>query len=139
MGKYFFYFSKGCLITIFNLSGPSPLTLYSPQDNGRNPSPSQYKEFCRVASRYLQSVVPSISDSDRVRPTDRPYSSGYFVELRKAIAVRIAALELDFSSRAASFSSWLASAVPAPDGDMMDIDTEEYVVDYSLPPCSSSG
>lgn len=40
-----------------------------------------YLEFCETSIRCIQATVDSLSERERTRPNDRPYTNGYFVDL----------------------------------------------------------
>lgn len=48
-------------------------------------SPSAYRSFCETSIRCLHLVVNSVHESDRCLPTDRPYSTNYFIDLVEQI------------------------------------------------------
>ncbi|KAI9683618.1 MAG: copper-binding transcription factor [Trizodia sp. TS-e1964] len=60
----------------------------------RAKSADLYLEFCETSIRCIQATVDHISDRDQRRPTDRPYTNGYFLDLVEQIrqyAVQMAA------------------------------------------------
>ncbi|PSK55789.1 Transcription factor IIIA [Elsinoe australis] len=48
-------------------------------------SPSAYRSFCETSIRCLHLAVNSVHESDRCLPTDRPYSTNYFIDLVEQI------------------------------------------------------
>lgn len=40
-----------------------------------------YLDFCLTSIRCIQATVDHLSDREQVRPSDRPYTNGYFVDL----------------------------------------------------------
>ncbi|KAI3329284.1 hypothetical protein HD806DRAFT_482420 [Xylariaceae sp. AK1471] len=48
-------------------------------------SAKMYFEFCITSIRCIQATVEYLSDREQTRPHDRPYSSGYFIDLVEQI------------------------------------------------------
>ena len=48
-------------------------------------SAAMYLDFCLTSIRCIQATVEFISDREQVRPDDRPYTNGYFVDLKEQI------------------------------------------------------
>jgi hypothetical protein len=44
-----------------------------------------YLEFCRTSIRCIQATVEYLSEREQVRPGDRPYNHGYFIDLVQQI------------------------------------------------------
>ncbi|KAI0189246.1 hypothetical protein F4808DRAFT_45850 [Astrocystis sublimbata] len=44
-----------------------------------------YLDFCTTSIRCIQATVEYLSDRDQTRPGDRPYTSGYFIDLFEQI------------------------------------------------------
>ncbi|KAI9171497.1 Zinc finger transcription factor ace1 [Paramyrothecium foliicola] len=44
-----------------------------------------YLEFCKTSIRCIQATVEYLSEREQVRPGDRPYTSGYFIDLVQQI------------------------------------------------------
>ncbi|KAI8965937.1 hypothetical protein F5Y11DRAFT_310857 [Daldinia sp. FL1419] len=44
-----------------------------------------YRDFCLTSIRCIQATVEYLSDREQTRPHDRPYSSGYFIDLVEQI------------------------------------------------------
>ena len=44
-------------------------------------SAALYLDFCLTSIRCIQATVEFLSDRERTRPSDRPYTNGYFVDL----------------------------------------------------------
>ncbi|KAH8593667.1 hypothetical protein B0O99DRAFT_515434 [Bisporella sp. PMI_857] len=47
----------------------------------RTKSAALYLDFCLTSIRCIQATVEYLSDHEQTRPSDRPYSSGYFIDL----------------------------------------------------------
>ncbi|KAJ6445942.1 nucleotide-binding, alpha-beta plait [Purpureocillium lavendulum] len=48
-------------------------------------APSLYLDFCLTSIRCIQATVELFSDREQVRPNDRPYTNGYFIDLKDQI------------------------------------------------------
>ncbi|KAF4551032.1 Hypothetical protein D9617_15g043860 [Elsinoe fawcettii] len=48
-------------------------------------SPAAYRSFCETSIRCLHLAVNSVHESDRCLPTDRPYTTNYFIDLVEQI------------------------------------------------------
>jgi predicted small metal-binding protein len=48
-------------------------------------SSSLYLDFCLTSIRCIQATVEYLSDREQVRPGDRPYTNGYFVDLKDQV------------------------------------------------------
>jgi hypothetical protein len=44
-----------------------------------------YLEFCKTSIRCIQATVEYLSEREQVRPADRPYTNGYFIDLVQQI------------------------------------------------------
>lgn len=44
-----------------------------------------YLDFCLTSIRCVQATVEYLSDREQVRPGDRPYTNGYFIDLKEQI------------------------------------------------------
>lgn len=44
-----------------------------------------YMDFCLTSIRCLQATVDYLTDHEQVRPGDRPYTNGYFIDLKEQI------------------------------------------------------
>ncbi|KAI0176319.1 hypothetical protein GGR52DRAFT_579741 [Hypoxylon sp. FL1284] len=44
-----------------------------------------YRDFCLTSIRCIQATVEYLSDREQVRPHDRPYNNGYFIDLVEQI------------------------------------------------------
>lgn len=44
-----------------------------------------YLDFCLTSIRCIQATVEYLSDREQVRPSDRPYTNGYFMDLKDQI------------------------------------------------------
>ncbi|KAI0974380.1 hypothetical protein F4678DRAFT_458346 [Xylaria arbuscula] len=51
----------------------------------RATSAKLYLEFCTTSIRCIQATVEYLSDREQTRPHDRPYNSGYFIDLIEQI------------------------------------------------------
>ncbi|KAI1637366.1 hypothetical protein F4809DRAFT_604999 [Biscogniauxia mediterranea] len=51
----------------------------------RAKSAELYRDFCLTSIRCIQATVEYLSDREQTRPHDRPYSSGYFIDLVEQI------------------------------------------------------
>jgi hypothetical protein len=47
----------------------------------RTKAPGLYLEFCLTSIRCIQATVQYLTDREQTRPSDLPYSSGYFIDL----------------------------------------------------------
>ena len=71
-----------------------------------------YLDFCLTSIRCIQATVEYLSDREQVRPGDRPYTNGYFIDLKEQIY---------------QYGQQLAAAKETnPSGDLMDIDQYVY-------------
>lgn len=50
-------------------------------DQLRSKSPESYLLFCETSIQCIHTTVSYISERDQRRPTDTPYTNGYFVDL----------------------------------------------------------
>ncbi|UNI21162.1 copper-binding transcription factor [Purpureocillium takamizusanense] len=48
-------------------------------------APSLYLDFCLTSIRCIQATVELFSDREQTRPSDRPYTNGYFIDLKDQI------------------------------------------------------
>ena len=48
-------------------------------------SRSSFVKFCEASIQCLHTTVEYLNDSDRQRPTDRPYTNGYFLDLTEQV------------------------------------------------------
>ncbi|KAG8626787.1 hypothetical protein KVT40_005732 [Elsinoe batatas] len=48
-------------------------------------SPTAYRSFCETSIRCLHLAVNSVHETDRCSPTDRPYTTNYFIDLVEQI------------------------------------------------------
>ena len=48
-------------------------------------APSLYLDFCLTSIRCIQATVELFSDREQTRPNDRPYTNGYFIDLKDQI------------------------------------------------------
>ncbi|OAA73347.1 Zinc finger, C2H2-type/integrase, DNA-binding protein [Cordyceps fumosorosea ARSEF 2679] len=48
-------------------------------------SATLYMDFCLTSIRCVQATVEYLTDSEQVRPGDRPYTNGYFIDLKEQI------------------------------------------------------
>ncbi|KAL4730565.1 copper-binding transcription factor [Fusarium chlamydosporum] len=67
-------------------------------------SATLYLDFCLTSVRCIQATVEYLSDREQIRPADRPYTNGYFLDLKDQI--------LEYGKQLAAKNS----------GDEMDID-----------------
>lgn len=44
-----------------------------------------YMDFCLTSIRCVQATVEYLTDHEQVRPADRPYTNGYFIDLKEQI------------------------------------------------------
>jgi uncharacterized C2H2 Zn-finger protein len=72
-------------------------------------SASLYLDFCLTSVRCIQATVEYISDREQIRPADRPYTNGYFLDLKDQI--------LEYGKQLAAKNS----------GDDMDIDASDEI------------
>ncbi|KAI1482738.1 hypothetical protein F4774DRAFT_406439 [Daldinia eschscholtzii] len=52
---------------------------------GKAKSVELYRDFCLTSIRCIQATVEYLSDREQTRPHDRPYNSGYFIDLVEQI------------------------------------------------------
>ncbi|KHN99968.1 Zinc finger transcription factor ace1 [Metarhizium album ARSEF 1941] len=52
---------------------------------GTAKSATLYLDFCLTSIRCIQATVEYLTDRDQVRPGDRPYTNGYFIDLKEQI------------------------------------------------------
>ena len=81
-------------------------------------SRSSFVKFCERSIQCLHTTVEYLNDSDRQRPTDRPYTNGYFLDLtaqvRQYAAMITATRERIASGRAAreeDYSTYVCATV----------------------------
>ncbi|KAG8427176.1 copper-binding transcription factor [Metarhizium acridum] len=48
-------------------------------------SPALYLDFCLTSIRCIQATVEYLTDREQIRPGDRPYTNGYFIDLKEQI------------------------------------------------------
>lgn len=48
-------------------------------------SAALYLDFCLTSIRCIQATVEYLTDREQVRPNDRPYTNGYFIDLKEQI------------------------------------------------------
>lgn len=48
-------------------------------------NPALCLDFCRASVRCIQATVEYLSDHEQTRPTDRPYTNGYFLDLEEQL------------------------------------------------------
>ena len=48
-------------------------------------TPAFYLDFCLTSIRCIQATVEYLSDREQIRPGDRPYTNGYFIDLKEQI------------------------------------------------------
>lgn len=51
----------------------------------RTKSAALYLDFCLTSVRCIQATVEYLSDREQIRPADRPYTNGYFIDLKDQI------------------------------------------------------
>ncbi|KAF4983258.1 hypothetical protein FZEAL_1296 [Fusarium zealandicum] len=51
----------------------------------RTKSAAMYLDFCLTSVRCIQATVEYLSDREQIRPADRPYTNGYFIDLKDQI------------------------------------------------------
>lgn len=44
-----------------------------------------YLDFCLTSIRCIQATVEYLNDHEQIRPNDRPYSNGYFIDLKEQV------------------------------------------------------
>lgn len=44
-----------------------------------------YMDFCLTSIRCIQATVEYLTDNEQIRPGDRPYTNGYFIDLKEQI------------------------------------------------------
>ncbi|KAK7424911.1 copper-binding transcription factor [Neonectria punicea] len=74
----------------------------------RTKTAALYLDFCLTSIRCIQATVEYISDREQTRPGDRPYTNGYFIDLKDQIL---------------EYGRQLAAAKDSPD----DMDVDAYV------------
>jgi uncharacterized C2H2 Zn-finger protein len=72
-------------------------------------SATLYLDFCLTSVRCIQATVEYLSDREQIRPADRPYTNGYFLDLKDQI--------LEYGKQLAAKNS----------GDEMDIDASDEI------------
>jgi uncharacterized C2H2 Zn-finger protein len=72
-------------------------------------SAALYLDFCLTSVRCIQATVEYLSDREQIRPADRPYTNGYFLDLKDQI--------LQYGKQLAAKNS----------GDEMDIDASDEI------------
>ncbi|KAJ4271961.1 copper-binding transcription factor [Fusarium torreyae] len=72
-------------------------------------SAALYLDFCLTSVRCIQATVEYLSDREQIRPADRPYTNGYFLDLKDQI--------LQYGKQLAAKSN----------GDEMDIDASDEI------------
>lgn len=68
-----------------------------------------YMDFCLTSIRCVQATVDYLTDHEQVRPGDRPYTNGYFIDLKEQIY---------------EYGRLLATKEK---GDLSDMDIDKYV------------
>ncbi|KAH7145484.1 hypothetical protein B0J13DRAFT_322822 [Dactylonectria estremocensis] len=58
------------------------LILMAPE---RTKTAALYIDFCLASVRFIQATVEYLSDREKTRPGDRPYTNGYFIDLKDNI------------------------------------------------------
>ncbi|KAG5985090.1 hypothetical protein E4U55_001593 [Claviceps digitariae] len=48
-------------------------------------SAASYLEFCFISIRCIQATVEYLPEHEQIRPDDRPYTNGYFIDLKEQI------------------------------------------------------
>ncbi|KAM0343836.1 hypothetical protein ACHAPU_008105 [Fusarium lateritium] len=73
-------------------------------------SAALYLDFCLTSVRCIQATVEYLSDREQIRPADRPYTNGYFLDLKdqilqygKQLAAKTSGDEMDIDSYVPSF------------------------------------
>jgi len=85
-------------------------------------SAKMYLDFCITSIRCIQATVEYLSDREQTRPHDRPYTSGYFIDLVDQIRQHAAQLKESRDKLAA--------------GDKLDeMDAESYVSGHLISYC----
>lgn len=51
----------------------------------RTKTAALYLDFCLTSIRCIQATVEYLSDREQIRPSDRPYTNGYFIDLKDQI------------------------------------------------------
>ncbi|KAL6919391.1 hypothetical protein FSST1_003417 [Fusarium sambucinum] len=72
-------------------------------------SATLYLDFCLTSVRCIQATVEYLSDREQIRPADRPYTNGYFLDLKDQI--------LEYGKQLAAQAN----------GDEMDIDASDQI------------
>ncbi|KAH6659955.1 hypothetical protein BKA67DRAFT_653160 [Truncatella angustata] len=67
----------------------------------RAKSAELYRDFCMTSIRCIQATVDYLSDHEQTRPNDRPYSSGYFIDLVEQIRLHAEQLQTTQERQAA--------------------------------------
>ncbi|KAM5355931.1 hypothetical protein ACJ41O_002577 [Fusarium nematophilum] len=75
----------------------------------RTKSAALYLDFCLTSVRCIQATVEYLSDREQIRPSDRPYTNGYFIDLKDQI--------LEYGRQLAAKSN----------GDDMDVDASDEI------------
>ncbi|RCI15673.1 hypothetical protein L249_3528 [Ophiocordyceps polyrhachis-furcata BCC 54312] len=52
---------------------------------GRAKTATLYLKFCMFSIRCIQATVEQLLDHEQIRPGDRPYNNGYFIDLKEQI------------------------------------------------------
>ncbi|KAK7422608.1 copper-binding transcription factor [Neonectria magnoliae] len=76
----------------------------------RTKTAALYLDFCLTSIRCIQATVEYISDREQTRPGDRPYTNGYFIDLKDQIL---------------EYGRQLAAAKDSPDD--MDVDADDEI------------
>ncbi|KAF5671778.1 zinc finger transcription factor ace1 [Fusarium heterosporum] len=73
-------------------------------------SAALYLDFCLTSVRCIQATVEYLSDREQIRPADRPYTNGYFLDLKdqilqygKQLAAKNSGDEMDIDAYVPSF------------------------------------
>lgn len=80
----------------------------------RTKTAALYLDFCLTSIRCIQATVEYLSDREQIRPGDRPYTNGYFIDLKDQI--------LEYGRQLA--------AAKDKTGDDMDIDAADEIKLY---------
>ncbi|KAJ4216169.1 copper-binding transcription factor [Fusarium solani] len=75
----------------------------------RTKSAALYLDFCLTSVRCIQATVEYLSDREQIRPADRPYTNGYFIDLKDQI--------LEYGKQLAAKNN----------GDDMDVDASDEI------------
>ncbi|KAM4059794.1 zinc finger transcription factor ace1 [Hirsutella rhossiliensis] len=76
---------------------------------------SSYLDFCSLVVDCIQATVEFLSDREQIRPNDRPYTNGYFIDLKDQI------LEYGHQLRAARSGKGIADNMDVDPGDKVEL------------------